>query len=296
MIFTHALRLGVVRFPRGSLLRNACIGVIKATQGKCRLPPRLAEVRPLDRPALSFEATDSMVMDAIYWFGVQGYEGRMADVWESLCSQARNVVEVGANVGLFTVLGGKATSGSYLALEPVPGVADILRRNLARNGLSDKVEVYQSAAIPDATQSTVALNIPNEGRDSPVGSHLVVGSEVTGRSSLQVIHVAGLPFRQLVRNANLIKVDAEGLEAQLFESARSEIAGNTPTIVAEVLPESTRLASLLRELAITHGYTINIIPAYGTNRIDVVEPQRFDSKTPLMSNSKDVVLSRLRLT
>ena len=88
-----------------------------------------------------------MVMDAIYWFGVQGYEGRMADVWETLCSTAKCIVEVGANVGLFTVLGGLATRGSYVAVEPVPEIANLLSRNIARNNLAGKIEVRQAAAI-----------------------------------------------------------------------------------------------------------------------------------------------------
>src|ERR1051326_8789647 len=148
---TDALRLGAVRFPRGTLRRKACIGSIKILHRRPRLPPGLTEVRPLDRPHVSFEPTDSMVMDAIYWFGVQGYEGRMADVWESLCATAHNIIEVGANVGLFTVLGGLCARGSYTAVEPLPavcgGVSDtavgrlpeaavVLRRTPATTGFS----------------------------------------------------------------------------------------------------------------------------------------------------------------
>jgi FkbM family methyltransferase len=232
-----------------------------------------------------------MVMDAIYWFGVQGYEGRMADVWETLCSTAKCIVEVGANVGLFTVLGGLTTRGSYVAVEPVPEIASLLGRNIARNNLAGKIEVRQAAAIAASIESSVEINVPNEGRGAPVGAHLMEQSEVSGRSRLRVINVPGLPFKNLIEQADLIKIDAEGIEAELLQSAMDQIVRNRPTLVVEVLPESNRLAALLRELASTCEYTINVIPAYGSDEIVVVTPNRFHAGTPRKCNSKDVVLS-----
>ena len=215
-----------------------------------------------------------MVMDAIYWFGVQGYEGRMADVWETLCSTAKCIVEVGANVGLFTVLGGLATRGSYVAVEPVPEIADLFNRNIARNGLARKIEVRQAAAIAASIESPVEINVPNEGRGAPVGAHLMERSEVSGRSRLRVIKVPGLPFKDLIEQADLIKIDAEGIEAELLQSGMDRIVRNRPTIVVELLPESNRLAALVRELASTCGYTINVIPAFGSDEIAIVVPDR----------------------
>ena len=286
-----ALRWGAVRFPRGSIVRTACVAAIKVLRGKPRVPHSITEVRPLDRPGISFEAADSMVMDAIYWFGVQGYEGRMADVWETLCSTAKCIVEVGANVGLFTVSGGLATRGSYVAVEPVPEIADLLNRNIARNGLAGKIEVRQAAAIAASIESPVEINVPNEGRGAPVGAHLMERSEVSGRSRLRVIKVPGLPFKDLIEQADLIKIDAEGIEAELLQSGKDRIVRNRPTIVVELLPESNRLAALVRELASTCGYTINVIPAFGSDEIVIVAPDRFDASTPQKYNSKDVVLS-----
>ena len=125
------------------------------------------------------------------------------------------MVEIGANVGLSTVLGGVATRGSYVALEPVPELADILCRNLARNKLDRVIEVRQAAAIASATEESVEVSIPDEGRFAHVGAHLTAGSEVSGRSQLRIINVRGIPFRSLIERADLIKIDAEGIEAEL---------------------------------------------------------------------------------
>ena len=170
----------------------------------------------------------------------------MADVWETLCSTAKCIVEVGANVGLFTVLGGLATRGSYVAVEPVPEIADLLNRNIARNGLAGKIEVRQAAAIAASIESPVEINVPNEGRGAPVGAHLMERSEVSGRSRLRVIKVPDLPFKDLIEQADLIKIDAEGIEAELLQSGKDRIVRNRPTIVVELLPESNRQAALER--------------------------------------------------
>lgn len=94
------------------------------------------DVHPLDRPDLSFEAADSMVTDAVFWSGVQGYKGCVAAIWQNLCQQSRNVLEIGANVGIFTVVGAKATTGRCTAVESISMNEALLRRNLARNGIS----------------------------------------------------------------------------------------------------------------------------------------------------------------
>ena len=95
-------------FPRGHLLRDASIVVLKvATRISPGLPASVSEVRPLDMPEIAFSPGDSMVMEAVYWFGVRGYEGIMSEVWKSLCAKSQNVLEIGANVGLFSVIGGR---------------------------------------------------------------------------------------------------------------------------------------------------------------------------------------------
>ena len=230
-----------------------------------------------------------MVMDAIYWFGVQGYEGRMADVWETLCSTAKCIVEVGANVGLFTVLGGLTTRGSYVAVEPVPEIASLLSRNIARNNLAGKIEVRQAAAIAASIESSVEINVPNEGRGAPVGAHLMEQSEVSGRSRLRVINVPGLPFKNLIEQADLIKIDAEGIE-ELLQSAMDQgsrkQADTRCGSPAGEQPACAPCANSPRP-----AVTINVIPAYGSDEIVVVTPDRFDAGTPQKCNSKDVVLS-----
>jgi len=285
-------RLGIVRFRRGSLPRKVCVGVLQIAAGahRGRLASLVSEVRPLDMPHLGFCPTDSMVMDAVYWFGVQGYEGKVADVWAALCRRSRAILEIGGNVGLFTVLGASVSFVPYTVAEPVPTVSAVLRANLARNGLTH-VEVLEVAAIPGTASAPVTLNVPDEKRGAPVGAHLTEGVEVHGRSSVRRISVSGRPFRDLMAGRDLVKIDAEGIEAKLLDSARDIILAERPTLLIEVLPNATNLAAIITELARDAGYAIFVVPEWGSDTIVEVSPDEFTAALPARFNSKDIVLS-----
>lgn len=285
-------RLGVVSRRRGSLLRGLCVLVVKlgARAYRGRLATLLAEIRPLDASDVVFRAADSMVMDAVYWVGIQGYEGKVAEVWTTLCRDARAVVEIGGNVGLFTVLGARATRGKYTVVEPLPANVEILRENLARNGLS-RVDVREAASIPACGSTDVMLNVPDERRGAPVGAYLAEGVELPERANAAQICVTGLPFRDLISGCDVIKIDAEGSEAALLESAREIIITEHPALLVEVLPSATRLAALLADLVRRAHYTIQIIPEWGADALITVPPGEFDALVPERFHSKDVLLS-----
>jgi len=282
----------VTALPRGSIPRGAAILILKRASRAWRatLMSGLTEIKPLDRPDLGFVAVDSMVNDALYWFGVQGYEGQVANVWIDACRQARSVLEIGGNIGLFTVIGGKVAPGAYTVVEPVPGVASVLRRNLARNGLAG-IEVLEAAAIPGDTGRTVTLTIPAEGRSAPVGAFLSDHSEVTDRRAETTITVQGVPFRELITGRDLVKVDAEGIEYQLLASVRDVLLSERPTLLIEVLPESRMLGEFLAAIARDAGYRIVIVPEWGSAKPIAVDPDTFTASLPARFNSKDVLLT-----
>ena len=285
------LRQAIVSLGRRHPVRMASTLVLKraARAHGQTLASRLREIRPLDQPDLSFEPSDSMVADALFWFGVRGYEGTVSRVWVQLCGQAISVLEVGGNIGLFTIIGGRATQGAYTVVEPVPAVAATLRANLARNGAT-RVEVLEAAVVPGEARRVV-LNLPDEGRAVGVGAHLVDGVEVAFRDSRGQISVSGLAIRQLAQGRDLIKIDAEGIEAALLSDIRDMLLAARPTLLIEVLPEATVLGALLAGLAGEAGYQIHILPEYGSDTIVTVPAASFTADLPKRYNSKDVVLS-----
>jgi FkbM family methyltransferase len=264
--------------------------LVKHAAKRPALMNALDEIRPLDRPDISFVPADSMVLDAVFWSGVQGYEGILSTVWTELSARATSILEIGGNIGFYTVLGGKVAKGRYTVVEPIPHIAALLREIIARNQLG-RVELLEAAVIPDRSRHTVTLNLPNENRGVQTGAHLVDEVEVTGRQTLRRLNVEGIPFSELLAGRDLVKIDAEGLEYALLRSCEAEIAAAKPTIVVEVLPESTKLAQLVKQLAANAGYRIFVPPAYGSDTVVEIALEKFDSHVPQALKSKDIVLS-----
>ena len=286
------LRQAIHDLPRRHPMRMLATQVLRhaARAYRHQLPELLDEIRPLDKPALSFEAVDSMVMEAVFWFGVRGYEGTVAHTWTMLCAQATSVLEIGGNVGLFSVIGGLAGSGCYTVVEPVPAAVTTLRANLGRNDVC-RVNVVQAAVIPGMQSQRVMLNLPDEGRSLGVGAHLVEQVEVADRGTRTQIEVEGVPIRQLALGRDLIKIDAEGIEAALLADILPMLVKKRPVLLIEVLPEAAQLGVFLADLAQDAGYQIHILPEYGADKIVTVPAQSFTSCVPRQHRSKDIVLS-----
>jgi FkbM family methyltransferase len=288
----YPARKAVVSFPRGNPVRSACVLLVKAAAKNRKLMQGLTAIEPLDRPDLSFSPADSMVLDHVYWGGMQSYEGILAALWSELNARSRSTLEVGGNIGFYTILGGKAAKGRYTVVEPIPHIAGILRENVRRNHLGS-VEVIEAAVIPARERQLVTLNLPDESREIQTGAHVVENVEISSRQSLRTLTVDGIPFAELIADRDLIKIDAEGLEFALLQSCRAELEAQKPTLVVEVLPESIKLADLVKQLAAAAGYRLFVPPAYGSDAIVEVPLERFDSRVPQSLNSKDVVLSTM---
>ena len=80
------------------------------------------------------------------------------------------VVDVGANIGLSTILLARLT-GRVVAYEPSPANLEFLRRNLALNGISN-VEIVAAAASD--TAGTLRFHVAQFG----AGSHVVTPGHV----------------------------------------------------------------------------------------------------------------------
>src|SRR5215212_6643397 len=92
---------------------------------------------------------------------------RLLPWWRHCCTRASAVLELGANVGYFTVQGATAAPGArYVAVEPHPVSAGVCRANLALNGIGS-VELLEAAAVPGAGPSAVELQVPADQLATP---------------------------------------------------------------------------------------------------------------------------------
>jgi FkbM family methyltransferase len=141
-------------------------------------------------------------------------------------------LDVGANIGSYTLLASGVCKARTIAFEPDPQTMALLRRNIDLNGLDGRVLLEQTAVGAEDGEVKFTL-----GRDT--GNQVTQGNERAGptqRVSMRTLDsVAGLA------PPTMIKVDVEGYEAQVFRGARTVL--NAPLLKA-VITEGQRPADI----------------------------------------------------
>lgn len=156
-------------------------------------------------------------------FGAEFYLGNMneTDVLNALTAtlpDTANTVDIGANFGLFGVHAGHvAHKGKVVALEPLPSAFELLEKNIAQNGLNDRIEAVNAAVSERGGKAK--FFVATDGAFS--------GLRDTGRSPvLDTVTVAKValdrcePVKALDR-IDFLKIDTEGHENQVLAGARN---------------------------------------------------------------------------
>ena len=150
-------------------------------------------------------------------------------------SSLRTVVDLGANVGLTTLYFAASAPGArFICVEPAPGNADLLRRNVAPVSRAIVVE----AAVANES-GTVAFD--------DTGPAWGGGISSDGRLRVEAISIDDLIARYAPEGTiDLIKMDIEGAEAEVFSGPMAWL-DRVACIVAELHPPFSleRFRSLL---------------------------------------------------
>ncbi len=126
------------------------------------------------------------------------------------------LVDVGANVGLHTVLAA-ACGAEVVALEPLPAARTMLERNVARNGFTGRVNVLAAGAA--ATRGELTFT------DGPSCLNHVVGEGESPGVPVRKVPVVRLDdVVPAGRPVVMLKIDVEGFEAEVLRGAARLLA------------------------------------------------------------------------
>ncbi|MCP9469256.1 MAG: FkbM family methyltransferase [Nitrospira sp.] len=138
------------------------------------------------------------------------------------------LIDVGANVGYFSIVGAKAVGpgGKVYAFEPVDVIHSILCTNIALNGLSN-VEAYHLACF--SSSGSMAIE-----QDWDSGkSHLCL-ENATDSKVVSVTTVDAFVDQKKLARVDFIKIDAEGSDFEVLKGSRFTIEKFRPKIFIEV--------------------------------------------------------------
>ncbi len=147
----------------------------------------------------------------------------------------RDVIDVGANIGFFSVLASrKLARGRVLAIEPTDAAHAKLIENLELNGVRDKVTVFKGLASDSAGQAQIH-HIAGMEEFSAMGGivHETV-RDLDRTSSLEQTRTVDDLVEEYGLDPALIKVDVEGAEGLVFAGARKTLETSRPVVISEL--------------------------------------------------------------
>lgn len=155
-------------------------------------------------------------LDKVY--DLKGYEISETDL----------VVDIGANIGVFALYAAyRASKGEVLAFEPFPANADFLRQNISESKLTNVTASQKAVA---ATGETRQLTVSEEWIKHSLQN------DMRGSTTASVINIECVTLDDVMRGrevCDLLKIDCEGSEYEIFYAASPQTIGKIRRIAGE---------------------------------------------------------------
>jgi len=179
--------------------------------------------------------------------GILAYERETVAPWQALCRSADVVLDIGAHVGVFSLLAADAAMTSQIfAFEPLPQNFRLLCRNLHAAGVEDRVKAYP-LALSDCEGSRVLVVRGSSG--STLEEDFWVDSSMLPRVTVETITLdRWLSSMQItLSKKSVIKIDVETHEPAVLRGSKLALDAGA-AIFCEVLATftETELRKLLR--------------------------------------------------
>lgn len=163
-----------------------------------------------------------LIMNGIYEKGLTAY-------FRSIASEIETFVDVGANIGYYTVLFGKhlRRRGRVFAFEPDRMNFALLQRNAQINWIDKPNIVLECLAVSEASgAATIHRNVEKPGNTSL----LAPTEDEKAFNAFEAYDVRTVSldeyFRERETRIDLMKIDVEGHELAILKGARATIAAN----------------------------------------------------------------------
>lgn len=144
-------------------------------------------------------------------------------------------LDIGANIGSYTVLASKVCGARSISLEPDPGTVVRLTRNIEANGIGGRVEVVETAL--GATSGTACFSIGLDTVNKVV--------DLTEENSREV-RLSTLDVIVGDQNPTMIKMDVEGFEAEVLKGAKETLRKKSLLAIETETSDSEVIASLIQ--------------------------------------------------
>ncbi len=178
----------------------------------------------------------------LFWNGPHAYDFATDRALTTLISQSKLFLDVGSNIGLYSVYAGvKFPQVKTIAFEPVPVIWEKNRAFHRANKLSDQITLNLALSDRDGAQK-IFLPVFNTGIEEEQTATLNEKSWQAHAEKVEAIEIQCLTLDSFAAKTPLppgpccVKIDVEGFEAAVFRGAKKFLTERRPWIVCEILP------------------------------------------------------------
>lgn len=240
------------------------------------------------------------IASLLFWHGLDGHEPETSRTLRFFFERVTTFLDVGANCGLYTVLGGLWNPNlKVIGFEPVPTIFSRLERNVVLNELQDRVRCENVALSSSSGRATLFLP-KSDNLDIETTGTLVSNSWQATQVTPLLLEVETVRFDEYEArhpmHVDLIKIDVEDFEADVLEGMQETIKRDRPFIVCEVLPRLHR-NERTRKIVEALNYTAYWITSLGYIRVPGFDFTRSQFTDFLLSpvSTPDTVLNDLNV-
>ncbi len=207
---------------------------------------------PFETQPMAVEASFQSIVTAVLLAEGKWFEREM-EFWQDQIQPGMTVIDVGANVGVYTFSAAYRTgnTGRVLAVEPFSGCVQCLQETRRMNQL-DWVTVCRGAASDRDGTVRLALQTASE------LNQVLMESDVAAGEFEQVpcFSLDTLLERERLSRVDLLKIDAEGHELQVLMGSDRLLKSFSPTILYENIAGSQGSNLPVAEFLTANGYQL----------------------------------------
>jgi len=169
------------------------------------------------------------------------------ELFKKMVKEGMVVVDIGANIGYFTLIAAKLVgkSGIVYAFEPEPSNYELLCKNIEVNGYTNVIPIQKAVSNRKGKAKIWCDNInfasPSFSRDNVL---VFLKDNVLEKDRFVEVETITLDefLKNTVRNAkvDIIKIDAEGAEGLIIDGAKQALESNNLKIIMEFWPLALR--------------------------------------------------------
>jgi FkbM family methyltransferase len=171
----------------------------------------------------------------LFWSGIDYYEPFTRLIVENLTASTDCFIDVGANVGLFSLVAAKLNPRlKVFAFEPNPHMFDFLSKHKLLNRLSNLIP--NSMAVSDR-DGEAQLFLSQSDMSASLASDFQEANSLNLSLPVKTVTLDSYVRQSGISGSMLLKLDAEGHEKAVLEGAEDTIARFKPDMIIEVLDD-----------------------------------------------------------